>query len=698
VWWDWGQITYLDCILLSILIPLLLCVLGRGILKLLSFYQKGENELFEDLDFVQKIVLNILFGFAFIFLFVLILSITNLPFSISAFLVIMLAVIGFIIRPIKIKSIIKKRISHKNFFFALLILIIYTAIVVYSSSLIVGFYGTPNLDGSSHTFFTKLVLDSPNILWSHSTDHYNLHAINYPLGTHVLSAFFITSLNVPVQKIIIIMTAILPGLTALAFFSTIKCLFNNKLLALIGLVISGFFSVGFSLAPIWWAGMPLLLSLYLSVSSMGFIFVALIKNKLNWFTSFLIGLLLLVASQTYPVAFLIISLWLLFLASFKLLVKLKNRANSLSEISSRENIFKIFAFLVPILLCIPYLYFVISFNSTEGNYSAINTQSWSVLTFRDRVYINWLSMPAQSGFFSSYSSLFMLVPYSLIILFIVLIPTISKKISQYFELTNFVKSLVIVYFFMLMIIGYLALVLLPFNYLLFFTDPERVWQHIYVFAVILTSVVIFSGVYLTYFGLKQIFKNDRDHPLKFRKNKVFGYILFVFLIINVALISVPLGNEQINSYYALKSSFNRNTLNQTDLSLMKWIMNNTPSDCRILISQEDSGQFVTAVTGRHTIVMESYLENYTTLMKILTLNSSDIDAIPLLLKLNVTYVYIGSQAMTYNIPQYIYRQFNATQMLSVPYFTLVKQYGNASLFSFNAPIASSVYSEFEKTA
>ena len=134
--------------------------------------------------------------------------------------------------------------------------------------------------------------------------------------------------------------------------------------------------------------------------------------------------------------------------------------------------------------------------------------------------------------------------------------------------------------------------------------------------------------------------------------------------------SVPVITEQQGIYNKVGSSFNTyETLNQDDLSLMKWIKENIPSQAHILVSSGDSGQFVTSVTQRQTIYRYSYLRNYSDLMALLTSNSSDLRAIPLMVEYNVSYVYIGSTATTYAFQLPYYRHFNATQFLSTPYFT-----------------------------
>jgi hypothetical protein len=166
--------------------------------------------------------------------------------------------------------------------------------------LITGFYGSTIDDGADHTLMTRIVLDNPVSLLTRSGQPLANLTINYPLGFHVLSAFFVSLLNVSIQKIVILISAILPVLIALAFYSTIKCLFTNKVISILGLVVASFFSVGFSWWPMSWGGLPVLLSLYLTVSGMGLVFVFLLSDKLPYLNVFLLGLIFFIASQTYP--------------------------------------------------------------------------------------------------------------------------------------------------------------------------------------------------------------------------------------------------------------------------------------------------------------------------------------------------------------------------------------------------------------
>jgi hypothetical protein len=699
MWWGWGQITLIDCVLLAVLIPLITGIIGYGFFKILSFGKKPNNGLLQNFDIIQKINLYIIFGIASLFFIVLIFSAFNMQFFTSTVAVALFTLIGLItkiaFKPGSIQS-AKRSLRFMNKW-AVIVLFLFILVTVLSSSLITGFYGSGNTDGADHTFLTKLVLDNPNILWSHCSDTYNVYQIKYPLGTHVFSAFFVFALNIPLQKVVELMAVILPSLIALSFYSTIKCLFSNKLMAVLGLIISGFLSVGFSFAPIWWSGLPLLLSLYLTVSILGFAYMLLIKKPVTWCSAFIVGMLLFITVHTYPVAFLIASLWVLVLISVKLLEK----SRKIKWRFTKNTIIIFVAFFIPISLCIPFIWFIYSTMTVPVNYLRINTDSWGVITIRDRLYFNWANILAQSQYFSMYGKILAIAPYSLIVLFAALMTKISKlrfiltkpffASHLIFETNNFTKNLALIYFFMVLIIGYLALSVLPIRFLLSFTDPERIWQQIYIFGVMLSSVVIFSLIYFLHSALKHLRLKSIGSAVRFNRYKVSAVLLSAVIILATAFVTTQLFYDQADSYSKIKESFDRNALSESDLSLMKWVSVNTPPDSRILISQVDGGQYITAVTSRVTVAMLNYTAQYLQLMEIMFFNASDTNAIPLLVQLNVTYVYIGSMPMVYDIPQYIYRQFNATQMLQTPYFSLVKQYGNASLFYFNATLASNVY-------
>jgi hypothetical protein len=493
-------------------------------------------------------------------------------------------------------------------------------------------------------------------------------------------------------------SAILPCLIALSFYSTLQCLFENKVLSILALIISAFFTIGFSIAPIFWGGLPLLLSLYISITSMGLIFVVLLKKKMTFVNALLIGLVFFIASQTYPIALLIVSLWFALILIVKILSKLRNDNQwrvSPNLFFNKKKLGYLIVFLIPILFSIPYLYHIYSTSFASAQFNSIDAASnLSTQVVKTQIGFNWLvDILALSHYFSSLGALFAIAPYSLFLLIVLFIPSVSQRIGSIFPSKEFARTLFLVYFFMLTILSYLTLSLyLPINFLSATFNPERVLQHMFIPAIFLTSVVMFSTIFFSFLAFKRIFQSDKAKIVKLSKNKILACLLLLLLIFNFALLSVPIINEQQGAFKKVRSSFaTYETLGHDDVLLMNWVSAKIPSNADILVSAGDSGQFVEAVTQRQTISRYSYLQNYSYLMNLLTANSSDLNAIPIMIQYNVSYVYIGSIATTYALNLPYYRQFNVTQFLSTPYFMLTKEIGAAWLFQFNQTTALSAF-------
>ena len=504
------------------------------------------------------------------------------------------------------------------------------------------------------------------------------------------------------------MSVIFPALIALSFYSTVKCLFENKTLAFLSLAISAFFTIGLSYAPISWGGLPLLLSLFLSISSMGLIFVFLLKQTLTGLNAFLMGLAFFAASRTYPIALLIMSLWLFLILIVKLIEKFREshpRRFFIISLFGKKNVFCLICFLLPLFLALPYFYALATNNFDSLQSNLLNIVSNWVDPIKARISFNWLfDIPALSLFFSGFGTLLALAPYCLVPLIFLSIPRMPEKVGIIFHTKEFRRSIIIVYVFVLLILSYLTLTLyLPIDFLTAFFDPARVWQYMFIPGAILTAVVLFSALCFFYLVFKRLFYNgEKSHVRrvsKLSKNRVLACMLLVLLVLSIFLFIIPIVTEQQGVYNRVRASFNDyQTLKEDDVSLMKWISENIPSNENILISAGDSGQFLAAVTQRQVISINSRLANYSDLMALLTSNSSDLRAVPLMVQYNVSYVYIGSTATTYALQLPYYRAFNSTQFLSTPYFELTKEMGNAWLFEFNATEALDMIKGYEGAA
>jgi hypothetical protein len=690
MWWDWTQVTALDSVLFSLASTAVLYLVGSGFLRLISLLDKRSN-LSESFDFLQRTNVRILFGFVFVFAGVFIFSLFNLSYLISSSVILGVAIIGFIaIRPHwKFES--PNRSNLRNYLFVIIVLAILFATILLSSMLIKGYYGSTNDDGAEHTLITSILLSNPSSLVTRTSQLFY-----YPSGAHVLSSFLVTVLNVPVQKIVLMVSAIVPSLIALSFYSTTKSLFKSKIASVFASAIAAFLSVGLTFGSISWGGLPLLLSFYLSITSVGLI-LEIINRKATVVNCFFLGLIFFVASQTYPTALLIVSLWLGLLGIWKLSAKLHSRKLSIFH-WGKINYLAIAAFLIPLLFSAPYFYSVYTHNVVDHQFSYLNTPvAVPADATKSLISFNWLfDIPALWFFFSAFGKLLAVSSISIFLIILLFIPQVSKRLESIFSSKTFSFNLLLVYLLILEILTYLALTLfLPINFLTVFINPERVYQHLFIPAVIITAAILFLVFNLSYLGFKRLLRNEERTILsRSRKNKLLACALLALMMFNVGLLSIPVLTEQQVSYKNSLLAFKTyETLGKDDLSLMKWMAQNTDSDAKILVSSGDSGQFVTAVTQRPTVSQYSNLVNYSNLMMLLTSNASDLSAVPLLIDYNVSYVYIGSIGTTYSLETFYYRQFNSSQLITVPYFTLAKQVGDAWLFEFNESLALDSYNE-----
>ncbi len=684
MWWDYSQITIWDSVLFSVISILTLYVVGCGTLHLIFFVSKKNP--FSSMSFFVRANISIFFGFIFIFLICYVFSVFNVAFLISVIVVILLAVFGLLISHQKIKLRFPKKVHFQQNSGRISVLFILLTIVFLSSTLIGGLYGSTNDDGADHTLMVRIILDNPDSLFTRSAQPYGDFFIKYPSATHVFCAFFVSFLGVSIEKIVLLLSFVLPCLIALSFYSSIKCLFDNNLVSFLGLLLSAFFTIGLSWAPMSWGGLPVLLSFYISISGIGLIY-ALSKNKITPLTALLMGLVFFIALQTYPTAVLILTFWFLLILCANLVQRFRVFHMQSSALFSlkRNDLLSIIVFLLPITASFPYLYSYYV-NNIAGRFVLANTTLNSVSSVtseivKTKISFNWLlDIPHLSLFFSEFGLSLSLASLSLLII-ILLVSPVNKRLLFIFQYKSILPGLLLIYFLTIILLSYISLtIFLPVKLLLNLFDPARVWQHFFIPATFLSAVVLSFFIKFLYFCFKVFNKKTGSFW-----NRIIACVFLALLIMSTFLVSIPVISEQHEVYNKTKESFDTyKSLNKDDLLLMNWIVQNVPPNSLILVSAGDSGQFVSSVTQRLSISKYSSVANYTDLMLALTSNASDSRAVPLLIEHNVTYVYIGSTSTTFALQIPDYRQFNATQFEICPYFTLTHHVGDSWLFEFNA--------------
>lgn len=704
--WGPSEISLFDSIAFSILSLLLLYIIGLSFFWFICTIGK-RSDPFSSCDIYQKINYRIMFGMSFAVLFLMVFSVFSFSFFTKSLLLLMiglgLSTISYTTKKLRynvfrIKSL--KRISTCSLICNFTILIIVFVTLFLSGKLIVGFYGSTNDDGALHTFMVRVILDNPNALLSHSTQPYAEFIQTYPSATWALSAFFVTILNVPIQKIVIMFSAVLPSLIALSFYSNIESIFKNRILSILGAFLSAFLTLNLSWGPLSWAGLPLLLSLYISNSSMGLIFTIFKKEHVDWLDASLVGLIFFTAIQTYPVAFLYTFLWFSLLTAMKLFEKIHRGINCIefrSSIFQRKNLTLFTAFLIPFMFNMPYIYIVYNHsNPSLQNYPAdvrfdelTAGQNLQFELGRQLISFNWLfDILALSDFFAKFGKILYFTPYSLLLIPALYFASISKASIRRAFPRKVVRDLSLIYVFFLSIMGYLTFsTSLQTGVFFWFFNPTRIWHHIFILGVILTSVILFFAGYCIYAVFNLLSRNDiwkgASNPKKVHLARA-TLLLLLFLILGFASVSYfAESKENYNEIIFFLNKFN--VLQYDDILLMSWIKENTSNDAIILVTVGDSGQYLTAVSQRKTIYSYDprlYSEKYQYLVTQLSSDPSNPYVVPLLLDYNISYVYIGSKALTYSLEDPFRAHFNATKFLNTPYFKLVKRIGDAWLFRF----------------
>jgi hypothetical protein len=711
--WELTEITLLESLSFSILTLIVLFIVGWGFLKLICTLSK-KNDPLAHLDIFQKINLRIFFGFTFVFLFLLVFSIFGFSFLVLSLIILVVAVgipVVIFAKSLRVNfgRDLFRQINLKSFLFNICILIIVLVTLYFSSMLIVGLFGSTNDDGSFHTTVIRTILDNPSVLLTRGTQPYAMFVNVYPSASHAVSAFLVTVLGVPIQKIVILFSAVLPSLIVISFYSTITCLFRNKVLSVFGMAIAAFFCLSLVWGPITWAGLPLLLSFYVSITGIGLVFLIFEKSGKTWLDVSLIGFSFSIAANTYPVALLVIFLWFIMLLVGYSVVGIRKSENfkkNFSRIINKKSFVLILAFLIPIFFSLPFLYTAFTHSSaylqnypSDVQYNALISGTNSINSMvKGNISFDWLfDLPALSAFFSGFGELISLAAGSIIVLAVLYIAGVFK-----FNLFSkkFLFSVFLVYvFFLLMMVCLAFMVYVPVSFFSLF-NTERVWEHVFIPALILTAVVLFTAVYIFYRLLKELIKNsDKTSIMKRRVTTVLLAILLIVITFNVGLVSIPIISESQENYKTFRGYLNQySSLGHDDVLLMTWIKENIPSDERILVSAGDSGQYLTAVAQVQTVYsydLRLYSQSYLDLMSYMTSNPFDLRAVEFLSDYNISYVYIGSIATNNSVDYAFRKQFNATELLLIPYFSLVKQVGGAWLFQFNTSVALSAYESYQ---
>jgi len=734
-------ISVLHCFQMLVFI-IVLYVLGHLFFSIV----RTKKEFFVKLSFYEKINYKIAAGICLIFFYFFIFSFFNFPFVVTFWFLFVITISIYLITNFKlakhryhfdftriIKNIKNIKIQEwvKSNFPSIVVFIILFYTVLLSFQLIMGYYGSTSDDAAWHTFNIRVLLDNPYALVSGSTKPFAEFYHTYPPIPYALGAMIVAVLGVPIEKVVILFTAILLPLIVLSFYSTTMSLFKNDKIATIAVIISCFFTTQDLWGSLGWGGLPFLLSVYISVTAIGFITLLLEEEKNTCIKYFLLGVTLCITTQTYPIAFLITSSWLLIVIVIKGLQKFTYRIlNHEAIFPSRRALIGILApvchFLLPFCFSIPYFYrlYNLFFVIPHSNYpldipfnqlGAVAANS--TLMFQQLVNFNWLlDISALSNFFSViFGKLPALSAYSLLVIVILAIiyylcrktlPPNEKSI-----LKNFSVKLLQVYLLFLMLMVYLGFL----SSLYFGTIPVsslfsvgRVFRSIFIFGVILSSAVLCFFIYSVILATKIIrtkaginirasMRLPKIGTVHSRRTSMLiimllllsnGFILNDIYQRNLISDALPDFQKEITAVKSALETYR--VIGYDDLLLMQSIRSNIPMESVILVSAGDAGQYLTSITQQKSIYeysLRRFSGSYENLMILMGVRPGSPLVLKGLLDYNISYIFIGSKPVTYALEEPSRVHLDYHKLAVSPYFVSVFNFSDAWLFKFDREYA-----------
>jgi hypothetical protein len=251
-----------------------------------------------------------------------------------------------------------------------------------------------------------------------------------------------------------------------------------------------------------------------------------------------------------------------------------------------------------------------------------------------------------------------------------------------------------------------------FEYLL---DPVRSWEMLYLPLLLLTCVT-FYFLFLTLKIIKNTLKIKKItivtkfsgfyKKIKMPIINIKGIILLISfsIVLSQTLLSYQNGIGNYLTWppktYERAYSYIRqySLLTTDDIKMFEWIETNTSKEDIFLVSQIDTGQYLTPVTGRKSIFPYGPLagsRNYRILLFDIESDPRNPNILLLLRSYNISYVYVGSKSFDPTAPTWkeavqYNAIFNADDLIESPLFKLVNNIGDSYLFK----VTSENYLEF----
>jgi hypothetical protein len=664
---------------------------------------------------VEKFCLSVFLGMA------LLVIVSSLASIIGPFLYPVLyglPIIGIIFFILDCREGVKINISWKGLLKQILPLVLLLIVAFFSFNAISGLVGSTDADEAYHTFFIHFILSNARVV-DRPLPSYNFLLYNPP-GPHIIGAFSTTIASYPIEKVVISLSALFVVMTALGIYTLCYALFKRIPVAMFAVILA-FFAGQF-----WW---PLAFTFTIQIMAFS-IFAAV---TLLWRTFrvesmrknvIITGLILAFTFFIHPALPVYIATFIL---SFLVVSAVKWRPSRRQAVELAVGLFSVIG--LTALLSSPFLATLIEFlkNSTSGlpadwiapslrsTYAPVSPHLYYPLT----LFINPFQM---SNLAAQQGALLYIGPLSIlfVLMFFIIwyvIPRSQEKIDLKVREKWFSLMRCIVIFFLwfefILIFTELAYYVtvpsilgLPAFALSYLADPLRDVEMLYIPLIILTCAAIYTIISIpTLFPRTKCTINKLRWPSSASlkgfiteiDRKVLVCAFFCAVIVFQLVSSAPIGIsnysqaplQEYSAPAALVKGYS--LLTADDLAMFRWIEVNTSQNAVFLVSEIDTGQYLTAVTGRLSIYPYEPIgacAHYRLLQFAMEINPSNPYIAGLLSYYNISYVFIGSKEYNPNLSTWSliymhYAIFNASLLMASPFFELVKNFGNAWLFKVN---------------
>jgi len=678
-----SQITNLELPVVTFFFIVLFCLLGYSSLRLLKIIlRKGKIYMSYDFfglssDCIANMNLFLYIGISFFLIYAEILSVFK---AFSSFALYALTILSFMVFSLDwfyhFRTRIKSFMNRKKCICILATLILLSIISVLGSMIISGEFGSTEGDAAFHSFVILRMIKNkavPNLTF-------------YPEGAHSVSAFLALILNIPIYKVVILLTASFSTVVFLGFYSFGVSLLSKPMLGFLCAILGSLFWYG-SYFSIHFGGLSLALAIYVVVSCMAFtkkLIVAKIENRYEYIVFSM--LLLLPLFAIHPIALLLELIWLLLLIMRSFFTYRKSLLRST----------------VPLLILSLGLAAVFCFIFLKGPIYGVYDLLWwrgSYSELPELIRYNPVAYEWNERFsplilfnppyFESYLAIFgytltRLVPYSILIsIIVVFLSSLLKHRSiayRFNPLSQKSESILLFYVF-LVIVHYIV----KYDYLFYFYyifPGERMWQLSGILVIMLKTLSVVVLWTLVSKASVTVFKKISVTVMhrKIFLNVIFSTIILMGLVLPTVNPSEPLYGALAERSYLQSHS----VLTKEDIILQLWMKWNISDFRYILISWSDAGQYVPIISEKRNVVYEygvpiplpgySYMKEYQELLTSIANSPDSAVTLELLRFFNITYVYVGAKH-TSEFPV-----FSATMLLSARHYRVTRNVGNAWLF------------------